>query len=126
MIIMRFLRKNRISIDLDSFNQFNLLKSYYNLKHCFDNVLVKETMHGYHIMAYKKDRTLEENMHFRLMHNDCIGRLGLDTNKMIYDRDSVETLFMFKNQEGKKGGEVDIDILSKPFWGNTKLRINRR
>ena len=125
--MMRYSRSDRISIDLDSFNQFELLKTYYNMKNMFENVLVKKTLHGYHVMAYCEKRTPELNLHVRTMLNDCRNRLELDYWRLVHDEsDLIETLFSKKIMDGVVGIEEDFNIDSKPFWGNTKLRINRR
>ena len=114
---MRFLRKNRISIDIDNDNQFNLLKTYYNMKNMFEHVLTKKTLHGYHIMAYHKNRTSELNMHIRNILGDCCNRLELDTWRLNeFEPDLIETLFEEKILYGVKGVEEDFNILSKPFW----------
>jgi len=114
---MRYVRKNRISIDLDSFNQLQMLKTYYNLKYCFENVLIKKTLHGYHIMAYKKDRTPEENLHYRLMFGDCKNRSELDHFRLMENEpELIETLFKHKVIDKEYGEESEFRILSEPFW----------
>jgi len=115
---MRYVREDRISIDIDNFNQFNMLKTYYNMKHCFgENVIIKETRHGYHIMAHKKDRTVEENLHYRLMFCDCTNRSELDHFRYIYDEPELtETLFLVKQVIKEKGEEKEFNHLAEPFW----------
>ena len=114
---MRYLRKNRISIDLDTFNQLDMLKAYFNLRHGFKNVLVKKTLHGYHVMAYKKNITQEDNLHYRLMFGDCINRGELDHFRLIENEpDLIETLFKRKKVGKEKGEEMDFNVLAEPFW----------
>jgi len=115
----RIKRSDRISIDLDNKNQFNLLKTYYNMKRLTDKVVVYETSHGYHILGYFPNRTAEMNLHIRCMLKDCEGRIALDTERFIWSNDDtlIETLFDWKVKDGVVSGESNFNINSVPFWG---------
>jgi len=115
--MIRIPRKHRIGIDIDSKNQFEMLKRYFNSKR-FGESLVYETKHGYHIQIYKKNRTSKENMLIRHILNDCNNRLDLDVGRLNENLDDIiETLFEYKKIDDDEGVETLINPLSLPFWG---------
>jgi hypothetical protein len=117
------LRHNRISIDLDTKNQFQLLKAYFNLKRLTTQTEVRETVHGFHVIGRMDNRTGEQNIHVRMMLNDCEGRLELDEKRLDAGLDDcIDTLFRYKrivDRFGKDiiGREEPYDIMSEQFWG---------
>jgi hypothetical protein len=117
-MIMMFPRVHRISIDLDTKNQFKLLKAYFNMKRFSDNVEVKETGKGFHVKGYFENRTPEQNIHIRRMLGDCEGRLELDERRLqVGLGEFIETLFIWKKIRGKVTMEQDYNIMSEQFWG---------
>lgn len=132
-------RCDRVSIDLDSKNQLNLLRAYFNLNRFSDNVIVKETRNGFHVVGEVKGRTPEQNLHIRAMLNDCEGRLELDELRLRAGLEGcIETKFFYKkvtkyikmkNGKLKKlvimGRETDYNILSQQFWGIRHIDKNK-
>lgn len=115
--IKRFPRSHRISIDIDSFNQFNFLRKYFNAKNTGLPMLVYRTGHGYHIQLFKANRTTEENIHIRRMLGDCPNRLDLDIGRIAEGLDDIiETLFERKEVDGIKTGEQPFSPLSQPWF----------
>ena len=109
-------RIHRISIDIDSENQFEFLKKYYNLSR-FGKVKAFKTNKGYHLQLFKPFRTLREDMIIRQIVGDCSGRLEYDEYRISIEcPDVVETLFYHKNYYGDIGGEDLIDPLHKECW----------
>lgn len=110
--ITRFLaRKCKLGIDLDTKNQFKLLKTYFNAKWIFKGkkIWVYETKKGYHIKV-----DVPTNVHHR-----C--GLGDDPNRIYLSelRGGVEfaddVLFDVKN--GYEAELIDEkSLLSLPFW----------
>lgn len=115
----RIKRSDRIAVDLDGKNQFNLLKTYYNMKRLTNIVRVFETKHGYHVMGYFPNRTAKMNLHIRNILRDCEGRIALDTERYewINDDSIIETLFDWKVKDGNISVESDFNLNSMPFWG---------
>jgi len=115
--IERFSRKHRISIDIDSFNQFELLRKYFNAKNTGLPIKIFQTGHGYHIQLFKRNRTSVENMHLRHMIGDCPNRLDLDTGRLAEGLDDIiETLFYKKTVDSITTFEEDFNPLSQQFW----------
>jgi hypothetical protein len=113
-----FPRIHRVSIDLDSKNQFNLLKVYFNMKRISEHVEVKETGKGFHVKGYFENRTPEQNIHLRRILGDCAGRLELDERRLAVGLgEFIETLFTWKKIKGKVTMEEDYNIMSEQFWG---------
>lgn len=111
-------RDNRISIDLDTKNQFKLLSVYFNMKRLTDIVEVKETRKGFHVKGYFKDRTPEQNMLIRTMLGDCEGRLELDEERLRLGlTECIETLFFIKKVGKIVSRETDYNIMAEQFWG---------
>lgn len=116
----RYPRNNRIGIDQDNHNQLQFLKKFFNLKYMAEQyletgVLTFETPNGYHLMLYKKQRTILENMTTRYAVGDCIGRLIIDeANIGVQLGAFIDTLF--EEKDGDKHHEIPTNPLSKPFW----------
>jgi hypothetical protein len=117
------LRHNRVSIDLDTKNQFQLLKAFFNLKRISTQIEVRETAHGFHVIGRVQNRTGEENLHIRRMLNDCEGRLELDEKRLKAGLDDcVDTLFRYKRIVDRFGKDIisreePYNIMSEQFWG---------
>lgn len=131
-------RADRVSIDLDSKNQFILLKTHFNMEWILrlynkkDEVVNdKETNKGFHVIGEFKNRTPEQNIYIRTVLNDCEGRLELDERRLKAGlEDCIETKFFYKkivNTIKMKNGklkkitvisrETDYNIMSQQFWG---------
>lgn len=115
--IGRISRKHRVGIDIDTKNQFELLRRYFNSKR-FGDVLVYETLHGYHLHIYRENRSIEDNMQIRMILGDCQNRLDLDEARIRFGLGCItETLFEYKRMDNEISIEEKIDILNLPFWG---------
>ena len=117
---MKIKRQDRISIDIDSNNQFHLLMAYFNMKRLTDKVFVWKTNKGYHVQGYFPDRTPQENMMVRCMLRDDRARLILDDKRLSVGLDDcIETLFVFgKMKDGIESKEEIYDIIrTEQFWG---------
>ena len=112
----RIPRKNRCSVDLDSFNQLNMLKAYYNAFMFSKHVILFTTKHGYHIHM---GGTFEpkEKVEIRRMLGGDWARLWVDDDRIRFnDSDSVDTLFGKKRRWGKWSGEELAVPLSEAFY----------
>lgn len=110
-------RIHRISIDIDTFNQFEFLRKYFNAKNTGLPIRVFITGHGYHIQLFKQNRTSSENMHLRHMIGDCSNRLDLDTERLAEGLDDIiETLFCEKTVDSITTFEEIFNPLSQSFW----------
>jgi hypothetical protein len=120
MIKERIPRDDRIGIDLDTKNMFQLLKTYYNMKHLTNIVQVFETKHGFHILGYFPNIQLDKSMHIRNMLNDCSGRIDLDQQRMLHEFEQtfLDVLFYKKRDLNVKMSEDEYKIETQPFWGN--------
>lgn len=117
---MRVIRKNRVGIDIDSNNMFNLLKTYFNAKR-FGEVGVYKTNGGFHIHINMPNRTKPMNLHIRRILGDCKNRLIIDEQKYLLGME-IEFLFRYKAYFDKNGRikyesvEELFNPLSEPFW----------
>lgn len=117
---MKIKRQDRISIDIDSNNQFHLLMAYFNMRRLTDKVFVWKTNKGYHIQGYFPDRTPQENMMVRCMLRDDRARLILDDRRLNVGLDDcIETLFVLgKIKDGIESNEELYEIIrTEQFWG---------
>ena len=113
-------RKHRIGIDMDTKNRLTFLIKYFNARR-FGKVIPFETLHGYHLHIFMKDRTPEMNMHIRNIIGDCEGRMNLDYGRYIEgEYDIMETMFYDKQVYDERGGEELIHPLSQAFYMVTK------
>lgn len=113
-------RKNRISVDIDSNNQFHLLKSFFNMKRLTDKIYVYKTNKGYHIQGLFKNRTTQQNIDIRRLLLDDKARIKLDENRIDAGLDYlIETLFVFgKVNKGVESIEEPYDVINtEQFWG---------
>lgn len=105
-----------IGVDIDSHNQFNLLKTYFNASN-FGIVTVEQTpSKGYHLKIYG-NFTVEEGLQIRRLLGDDSNRIKMDEDKLrnpllnkIFD-----TLFDGKYINGKLVKTIKINPLSEPF-----------
>ena len=110
--ITKFLAKKcPLGIDLDSKNQFRLLKVYFNAKYVFKNAKIEifETKHGYHVKVH-----VPTNIYHR-----C--GLGDDPNRIYLSelRGGIEWAddVMFDCKNGYWVEKIDErSLLSSPFW----------
>lgn len=115
-----FTRNNRIGIDIDTKNRFELLKKYFNSLR-FGKCVVFETLHGYHIHILVPNRTSDMNMIVRHIIGDCQNRLDLDEARLRFGLDDIiETLFHYKKIGKDISIETEIDPLSEPWWSGEK------
>lgn len=79
-----------VTIDLDYPTDFELLKTYYNMRHFFGNVRFrKSSRKGYHFVSEVDSITHEEVLTLRTALGDDLNRIMMDTirsGKMV-DRD---------------------------------------
>ncbi|MEM0121275.1 MAG: hypothetical protein QXZ22_08620 [Sulfolobales archaeon] len=98
-----------IAIDLDSKNQLQLLKVYFNARHISDKVEVFETQRGYHILVWG----IKHNIDLRRYLCDDTDRIE---NDLLRDKYTQNVLFNIKDN---KENEFITNILSLPF--NSKI-----
>lgn len=127
--MVKIVRNDRVSIDLDTKNRFILLKTHFNMKWLLrlynkkDEIIDdRETNKGYHVVGKFKKRTPEQNMQIRRILGDCEGRLELDELRLNAGLgDCIETLFFFKkvSRNGKTviSREEPLNIMAEQFWG---------
>lgn len=113
-------RQHRIGIDIDTKNQFELLKKYFNSRR-FGECETYETLHGFHIHIFVPYRDSEHNMLVRYIIGDCQNRMELDEARLRFGFDGlIDTLFEYKKVHGVVSREEPFNILSLPFWGMGK------
>ncbi|MEM3703354.1 MAG: hypothetical protein QXX79_02885 [Candidatus Bathyarchaeia archaeon] len=105
-----------IGIDLDTKNEFMLLKTVLNARR-LGRVSVTETHRGYHIRIHR-NLPLEKAMEVRRALGDCPERLAFDEMKIklgLYDM--VDTLFEAKaSWDGVWRKEEPKEPFRLPFW----------
>lgn len=114
-IITKMLSEKDLGIDIDSKNQFKMLKTYFNAKWLAENlggkVELYETSKGYHIRV----RGVKTNIHYRCGLGDDRERIYLsEIRGGIEHADDV----LFQIKWGKENEhKLDDDwILRLPFW----------
>jgi len=107
--ISRILMDVPLGVDIDSDNQFKLLKAYFNLRQLGD-VKIYRTRKGYHLKVVN----LRTNIHHRAGVGDDVNRLYLSEM-----RGGDDVLFDYKEVNGKGYWVEELDddwILRLPFW----------
>jgi len=91
------MRNDRIGLDLDRKNRFELLRRYFNAKN-LGKVIVTETRHGFHLRIFvERDIPLEKTLELRRILGDDAERLGYDELKLqVGLEDWIDTLFEVK------------------------------
>ena len=110
-------RQHRIGIDIDTKNQSELLRKYFNSRLISEDIETYETRGGYHFHIRMDSRTKEENLHIRRMIGDCKNRIELDEYRTIK---YIDVMFFYKETKnrGKKiiSREEPFNILSEPWF----------
>lgn len=130
--IVKELNTTDLGIDLDTKNQFKLLKVYFNARwlaeHINPNAEVKvyETEHGYHIRVYG----VPTNVHYRAGLCDDPERLYLGEKRCGFSGVANDILFSIKRRyKGNKivyvSEEKEIDVLSGGGSGGGFGRYSR-
>ena len=123
MIKPRLKRHERVSIDLDSNNQFQMLKKYYNLKELGD-VHIYKSRAGYHLLLDLPHRTSKENIYIRHLIGDCPMRLELDEQRLRYGFDDfIDTLFRWKRNKGITGIEEEYNMFGIPWFNPIRAKV---
>jgi len=113
---MRIPKTCRLTIDLDSKNQLNLLKVIFNTKYIFPNAKIEvyESRKGYHLYILPPSSlSFEQRLNLRLFLGDDPDRCFLDYLRLRYGfLRAFEAIFMVK-KIGRKvvSREVEFNAL---------------
>jgi len=115
------MRGQRIGVDLDSKNRFQMLKTYLNGRR-FGETEVWETRNGFHVKI-KKTVTAQKNILVRHTLGDDPLRLQCDEAKVELGlHNLVDTLFTEKwYPDGTYSKAEQINPLAEQFWGVNSL-----
>ena len=107
---------NHIGIDLDSKDQFNLLKTFFNARYMFPDkeIRVYETRSGYHIEILG----VKSNLTARRTLGDDPYRLWFSEERMrIFGKEFDDVLFNVKNGHKRDDITDEINMLCGAFHG---------
>jgi len=112
--------QNRIGIDLDSLNQFVLLKTYFNVKYMFPNreieIAYSPSGRGYHIrILFPKGVKNELNLKAREILGDDPCRIDISYRKWRLGERYIDVLFNWKNGKWEEYFD-EKSLLALPFW----------
>ena len=109
-------RDKRVGIDKDNVSELDLLKTFLQVKALNAPFEVKRTRHGFHFRIYIK-HDLEQNFTIRMHLGDDASRIAMDYIRLLQGEIlSIDTLFMWKMEEGKVTKEEDSEVLALPFY----------
>ncbi len=130
--LTKMLSKVDLTVDLDTHNQFQLLKTYFNAKWLASNINKKAdvkvyiTKHGFHIRV----KGVKTNIHHRCGLGDDKERIYLSEIRggVDYADDVLFNIKYLKRGDGKvlyKSCEEEYNVMSLPFW-NIYIKRKRR
>lgn len=103
-----------LGIDLDSNNRYQLYKAYYNARYMFPDKKIEvyrsASGRGFHIKIMDFTGSFEEDLMFRRMFGDCVGRL------ICSELSKRDFLARWKKKSGKWVERELFSIESEPMW----------
>jgi hypothetical protein len=107
-----------LGVDKDTKNQFEILKTYFNLKYVDENAKVIEGKRGYNFIS-----SLPSSVELRAFLGDDPDRLWhSQIRAMIHKNEVMDIIFTKKKYAGKWTKKEEVNLMSMPFWLARRVR----
>ena len=101
-----------LGIDKDTKNQFEVLRTYFNLRYLDPDAKVLEGKRGYNFVS-----KLLSSVELRAYLGDDADRLWhSQIRAMIHKNEVMDIIFTSKKYAGKWTKKEEVNLMSMPFW----------
>jgi len=109
----------RLTIDLDEPSQFQLLKTYFNLKRLgLEMEIETSARKGWHFIIYGIPLSQEQVLELRRLHGDDLNRILFDEKPYPKPKQILWT----KKGKAQVQPKTEKDLLSEPFYSKMPAR----